>query len=281
MKNILIPTDFSTCSNNAIDFAVQTAKQLPVQLTIMHAFELMGNVYIDYMGVNREYNEAQLDDIYIKLDDLKKRIETDHGIKVHAYVENGGVEHSIHKAVKERNIDLIIMGTKGAKGVQEKLWGSETGSVIESSKIPVLTIPHDYKFKTPDKVVLALDKLEEDVTSLDVLFELTDFFNSHVEVVLFTGEENDESQTFLERSREIPQFEKTLKSHYQEETLTVSHLFGRQFDHSLQNYITDNNVNMLAMIKHKRNFLENLFHSSKTKRMSYHTNIPLLVIPDK
>ncbi|MEO8795155.1 MAG: universal stress protein [Daejeonella sp.] len=280
MKNILIPTDFSTCSNNAIDFAVQTAKRLPVQLTIMHAFELMGNVYIDYMGVNREFNDAQLDDVYKRLDEIKNRIKTEHGIEVTAFVENGRVEHSIHKAVKEKDIDLIIMGTKGAKGIQEKLWGSETGSVIESSKIPVLTIPQDYTFKEPNNIVLALNKIEEDVNSLDVLFEITDFFNSHVDVVLFTDEENG-GQAYLEHSREIPRFENILKNHYQEETLTVSHLYGQKFDHSLQNFITDNKVDMLAMIKHKRNFLENLFHSSKTKRMSYHTNIPLLVIPDK
>ena len=56
MKQILVPTDFSTCANNAVDFAVQSAKILPVEITILHAFELKGNIYTDYMGVNKEFN---------------------------------------------------------------------------------------------------------------------------------------------------------------------------------------------------------------------------------
>jgi len=58
MKTILVPTDFSTCANNAVDFAIQSSKILPVEVTIVHAFDLVGNTYTDYMGVNKEFNQS-------------------------------------------------------------------------------------------------------------------------------------------------------------------------------------------------------------------------------
>lgn len=79
MKKILVPTDFSTCANNAIDFAVQSAMYLPVEVTLLHVFEMKGNIYTDYMGVNKEFNQSLMDDVHNKLAKLKKAIEEQRG----------------------------------------------------------------------------------------------------------------------------------------------------------------------------------------------------------
>ncbi len=47
----------------------------------------------------------------------------------------------------------------------------------------------------------------------------------------------------------------------------------------MQNYITENNVDILVMVTHKRDFLERIFNPGITRRMSYQTKIPLLAIP--
>ena len=70
MKKILVPTDFSTCADNAIDFAVQSAKILPVEILLLNAFELSGDIYTDYMGVNKEFNQSQLQAVNNKLAQL-------------------------------------------------------------------------------------------------------------------------------------------------------------------------------------------------------------------
>ncbi|HJY21420.1 MAG TPA: universal stress protein, partial [Hanamia sp.] len=62
MKRILVPTDFSKCADKAIDFAVQSAKIVPIEIILLHSFEVKDNMYSDYMGVNREFNVSMLND---------------------------------------------------------------------------------------------------------------------------------------------------------------------------------------------------------------------------
>lgn len=50
MKKILVPTDFSACSDKAITFAVESAKILPAEIILLHALNIEGNIYTDYMA---------------------------------------------------------------------------------------------------------------------------------------------------------------------------------------------------------------------------------------
>ena len=53
MKKILVPTDFSTCANNAVNFAVQSAKILPVEVTLLHAFEVKATFILIIWGLTK------------------------------------------------------------------------------------------------------------------------------------------------------------------------------------------------------------------------------------
>jgi nucleotide-binding universal stress UspA family protein len=66
---------------------------------------------------------------------------------------------------------------------------------------------------------------------------------------------------------------------YNEETLTSAHLTGEDFETTLQNFIRENDIDILVMVTYQNTFWSRIFNPSKTKRMSYHTNIPLLAIP--
>ncbi|HVW60240.1 MAG TPA: universal stress protein, partial [Puia sp.] len=82
MKKILVPTDFSACAANALDFAIQSAKLLPAEITLLHAFDLPGSMYTDYLGVNREFRQIQWNEDDKKLTDMKESIEQMHDIVV-------------------------------------------------------------------------------------------------------------------------------------------------------------------------------------------------------
>lgn len=281
MKQILVPTDFLTCANNAVDFAVQSAKLLPAEVTLLHAFELKGNLYTDYMGVNTEFNQSLVDEIENKLAQLKSNIEETEGIIVNTYISRSSVTKAILQATEDKNGDLIVMGTLGASGIKEKLWGSKTAEVIGNSKVPVMVIPYEYEWKKPEKLLMATNHFEEEPAVLDFLFEVADLYMAQVQVAVFTDEDDDQAVTFLEHTRKTPQYEKMLKEQYNEETLTATHLFGKEFEETLQKHIDENEIDILAMVTYPRSFWDRIFLPSMTKRMSYHTNIPLLAIPAK
>ncbi len=281
MKQLLVPTDFSTCADNAIDFAVQSSKMFSLPITLVHAFDLRGDIYTDYMGINKEFNQSLLREIRTKIAGIKKNIEEKEGVVIDTFVSTASIKEGIFQVTTEKNIDLIVMGTTGASGIKEKIWGSRTASIIGKSNVPVLAIPTEYKWKKPVKILLATNHFEKEPAMLDFLFELADLYGAQVHVAVFTDEVDDEALTFLEHARNIPGYEKLLRTKYQDDTLTVNHLFGNDFEQALQDYIGQNKIDMVAMVSYKRKFPDSLFHPSITKKMAYHTKIPLLAIPVK
>jgi len=279
MKKILVPTDFSVCANNAVDFAVQTAKLAPAEIALLHSFELMGNLYTDYMGVNKEFNQSQLNDVYNQLAVLKRSIRETEGVTVDTHVCTGSVKKCILQTTKEKEIDYMVMGTAGASGIKETLWGSKTADIIAKSHVPVIAIPCGYKWKKPVKILLATNHFETKPVMLDFLFEWADMFNARIDVAVFTNDSKDSPVTYLEHMRRTPGYEHLLKEKYHEDTLTVTNLFGKDFEETLEDHIQQNEVDILAMVTYKRTFPDTIFHPSITKHMAYHTKIPLLAIP--
>ncbi len=279
MKQIVVPTDFSPCADTAIDFAVQSAKLLPAEITLLHSFEVSGNASTNYMGVNKEFNRSMLADAHQKLIAIKKRIEDAEQLVVHTVVSTEALNDAIQYTAKEKNADLVVMGTLGASGIKEKIWGSRTAALIGNIHIPVMVIPHAYKWQKPEKLLLATNLFEKEPAILNYLFELAGLYMSRVQVAVFTHDQADHAATFLEHTRDLPHYEAYLKRNYNEETLTSAHLYGNNFRETLQQFIKESSIDILAMVAYPRRFWDSLFHPSHTKRMSYHTSIPLLVIP--
>jgi nucleotide-binding universal stress UspA family protein len=279
MKRILVPTDFSKCADKAIDFAVQSAKIVPIEIVLLHSFEVKDNMYSDYMGVNREFNVSMLNDAKEKLAQLKKNIEETDGVVVDTFISTNSLYDAITRSVKEKKIDMVVMGTLGASGIKEKLWGSRTAAIIGRSDIPVMVIPIEYEWKKPQNILLATNRFEKEPAILDYLFELAGLYMSRVQVAVFTDEGDDKAITFLNHEHKISEYEEYLTDMYNEETLTSAHLTGEDFETTLQNFIRENDIDILVMVTYQNTFWSRIFNPSKTKRMSYHTNVPLLAIP--
>lgn len=283
MKKILVPTDFSGCANNAVDFAVQSAKILPAEIVLLHAFEVQGNLYTDYMGVNREFNQSLMEDAGQKLEQVKKSIEEAEEVAVSTIIYKGTVKDAVMETTIAVNADLIVMGTLGASGFKEKFLGSKTASIIGSVNIPVMAIPYEYEWKKPETFLLATNHFEKEPAILDCVFELADLYMAKVQVAVFTDEDDDKAATYMEHIRKTPQYEKLLKQQYNEETLSAKHLYGLEFEETLQKHIEEKGIDILVMITYqkKESIWKRIFNPSKTKKMSYHINIPLLAIPAK
>lgn len=144
-----------------------------------------------------------------------------------------------------------------------------------------MVIPFFYTWKKPDNILLSTNHFEKEPAILDFLFEMADLYMAQVHVAVITGIDDDNADTFMEHTLKIPLYEKMLKEQYSENTLTVTHLYGKGFEDTLQKHIDKNDIDILAMVTYQRGFWDRFFNPSKTKQMSYHTNIPLLVIPGK
>lgn len=279
MKKLLVPTDFSDCAERAVNFAVQSAKLLPVEVVLLTTYEISGNIYTDYMGANKEFNQSMIDEAYNKLMQRKADILVQEGVDVKAVFYRGTLKDGIDETIANEKTELIVMGTTGASGLDARIWGSKTASIIGHSSIPVLAIPKDYTWKKPERVLIVTNHFEKEHSILDFIFELANLYMADVHAVVFSDEDDDLPEKIIDHGKRIRDYEKFLKKQYYESTLQAGNLFGTDFETTIEKYAEENNVDMLVMVTYKRSLWDRIFHPSITKRMSYHTHLPLLAIP--
>ncbi len=279
MKRVLVTTDFSDCSKNAVNFVVQSAKIIPLEIILLHSYELSGNLYTDYMGVNKEFKESLVNDAHNQLIQQKKEIFETEGVEVKAVFFRGTLQDGIKEETESSNISLIIMGTTGASGIDKSIWGSKTADVIGKTSLPVLAIPKEFKWKWPEKVLIATNHFEKEPVILDFIFEMTNLYKAETHVAVFTDEDDDSPETMIDYGLKIEDYSNFLKKQYHEQSLVAKNIFGEEFEDTIEAYLKEFEIDMLVMITYQRDFWDRIFHPSITKRMSYHTHIPLLAIP--
>lgn len=281
MINILVPVDFSQSSTTAVDFAVKSAKFLNADVLLLHAFDVKNNLYTDYMGVNKEFNQTQLNEAKNKLIELKDKIERTEEIVIDTIVDQNSLYRSIQEITEKQRIRLIVMGTAGESSLKKILFGSNTAAIIGKSKVPVMVVPQGYQWKKPEKILFATNHFESEKHFLDLLFEMADLFMAQVNLGVFSDEENTTALAFIDESNKLSSYENMIRRTYNEESITATYLLGDDFQRSLDNYIDENHIDILVMVNYERGFWGNIFRTSMTRAMSYHTKIPLLAIPGK
>ena len=279
MEKILIPTDFSKCADAAINFAVESAKISTVELALVHVLDFYP-AYGDPYGLAAAYPAGYWEDMEKQLLNVKAQLDKKGVTHVDATLYESPFVAGVLKAIKQKHAELVVMGTNGASGMQETLWGSQTGAIIAEAAAPVLAVPCNYKWKHPQKLMLATNSFEKQAGLVEFLLEFLKFYQAELHIVVFTDKKKDKALTLVEHQHQLDSYTAMIKAHYGVSAV-ASHIHGNDLEHSLNEYIKDHQIDILAMVTHKRKFFEGIFHPSTTKRISYHTKIPLLAIPSK
>lgn len=279
MKRILVPTDLSPNANKALDFAVEIARSANAALTIIYVNTLVETPFRTKTALEKKYNLPFLESVQQELEAISTNIRETTHIDTSIQIYGGTVVSSIEEAVEETKADMIVMGTLGDSGFKEKLIGSVTASIIGKSNVPVLAVPLLSEWTEPRNILLAVNHFDENPGNAKPVFEMARLFYSKVTVAVFTDQDKAVAVDYIENSRGILSYEQELESMYKDTRVEPGRLYGHHFDDSIDEYIKLNEVDLLAMFTHKRGLVENIIHKSMTKKMSYHTNIPLLSIP--
>jgi len=184
MKTIIVPTDFSAISNNAIDYAVDLAKATGSSILVFHAYQVpvsMTDVPIVLLSVEdlQKNNEG-------KMDDLKRSLQQRAGesIKIYAETKLGDTVDELEDVCAKVKPFAVVMGTKGATGMERVLFGSTTLTTIRHLSWPVIVVPPGKKYSMIKKIGFACD-FREVVNSTPTHF-IKDFvkeFNAELHVL--------------------------------------------------------------------------------------------------
>lgn len=151
IKRIVVPIDLSTCSLDALEYAVQFAKPLGAALTILHAMEPVAYGLDFSLSHAKEWKEQR--DYLEKRLNLLSACVTAHGIQADHVLKPGLPSDSIASYATQQGFDLMIMGTHGRRGISHVLLGSIAGAMLRHAPCPVLTVRQFNFGATHERVV--------------------------------------------------------------------------------------------------------------------------------
>jgi nucleotide-binding universal stress UspA family protein len=140
IKNILLPTDFSSLSLSVSEYAINLAEQYSAKLHVLHVLEKTPPILtIRSLDLSEEKIIKTIEqDAQKKLDSVIKKIKKNKNIEVEPVMLKGIDYEEIIKYSEKSKIDLIVIATHGRTGIMHTFLGSVAEKVIRLSKIPVL-----------------------------------------------------------------------------------------------------------------------------------------------
>jgi len=270
MVNILVPTDLSEVSKVAADYAVKMANRLEANLTLIHVVTIVVPVRSAYQRQlkNEEDNLVRRtqEEMITAMKPVAQHVRFAAPVQYHVAIGSPFSETLLREAKKLRT-GLIVIGTLGASGLKKMVMGSNTTALIADSHIPVLAVPSEAEFKGLKDIVYACDmrKLKKE---LKQLIPYATIFDStiHIVHVVTNGQSVVEIEEKMERIIDQSGYDKIV-------TIVLA---DASVDSAIADYIKVNRADLLVMFTHKPNFYERLFDKSVTRRMAFHSKVPLL-----
>lgn len=155
MEKFLMPTEFSPCSQEAIDYAISLAERLNTTILLTHILEPIS--YPLNLGIIEPADDDPIKAVQA-LDRIAHPLQQK-GIKIETHFFKGNPVSEIVRKAKELECDLIVMGTHGRIGIAHFMIGSVAERVVRTAPIPVLTV-QQRKGKEPEKIFQAERALE-------------------------------------------------------------------------------------------------------------------------
>ncbi|HLO79885.1 MAG TPA: universal stress protein [Chitinophagaceae bacterium] len=274
MIRLLVPTDFSETSRNAVAYALDMAEFIPLSTVILfNSFDKLaagsdGTPLFSDPSARRNISLAALEN-------LGNSILLNRKIEVKLMAEEGSLVDNLEKIVAKEHIDIVVMGINGATRMEQIMIGSSTLSVIRRLNCPVLVIPPAARYNRIRTVVFASDmKNVAETTPVNSLRKILDLFNPRIFVA------NVDIEHYVEISedykREKAEMNKLLDG------FEPDYAFIRLYDfaEAIHQFATDRKADLIITAPKKHGFMEKIFTTSHTEKLAYHTHIPLLALQE-
>lgn len=273
MKKILVPTDFSECAMNASDVAIQIARKTSAEVhfyTRVHVHPLWDQLS-EKEKMDFPESFARIQETRDQFRSLRDRYRS-FSIRIVTSYSHGDLIDVVSSYIEEEDIFLIVMGSQGADGMKEFLFGSNTQKIVRHAHRPVLVVknePVNTEFKS---IIFASDFREEAKKPFQELIEFGRHFGSHIHLVnittnwtMETGEEvRNKMEEFEELCWALPCF--------------VHESGDLDIESGIERFSTKINADIVAVAHFGKNPVKRIFTGSVTEALVNHLNIPVLTL---
>lgn len=276
MKNILLPTDFSNNAAHALTYALELFKGEQTHFHLLHTYADEVYASIKQMDASHfDHQKEAFKNAAIQLMDQQiEDIITERHNPKHTFTSTATFDtlvDGINDFVNDKNIDLIVMGTKGKTAHKAITFGSHTVQVFKYVKCPVLAIPEDYIFRLPKKILFpSAYMLPYKRRELKLLDTIASRMKSQIHS-LYISDFEDLSHRQLDNIK------------FLEESLPNGRLVFKTTSvqnraKAIMDYITQNEMDLLVMVNSRHSFTENMLYRSTIDEIGLKPILPFLVM---
>lgn len=257
MQRVIIPVDFSETSLNAARFAAQMLAGKENAVAVLYT----NYESADDLDITMNYQQS-----------LKKEFKQTGVQNIELVHEMGGdLIDNISRLAHTTRATLITMGITGKSAIRQAMFGSNTLKLIDRNLYPVMIIPPDAKYSGINNVAFASDfKRVEETTPADLISSVLELFNPILHIVNVNKDIHVALSDEINKGKEI--FNK-LFSRFKKEFYFIT---MNDFYEAIDSFVKDYKIDVLITVPKHQSNSTSLFKSTHTKRLAYHSHIPIL-----
>ena len=266
MLKILFTTDFSVTANNAFLYALHMCENYKGELHVLHSYApdvtKVKTNDLDSLTLNA------FDEYQTEVQMMRKHIEALNlvHVEVKFILEEGELVQNVQELLTKERYDLMIMGTNGKSGFENRILGSKTMAVIKNVKIPVISVPHLSKFEGIDAVGFTTIYDELDLIALKSMAPYAKENNADIYCLHVNKTETEQENTVMADWKNL----------FSEEPVIFVERKGEDVVKTAFDFMEQQSLDIMSCVTRNKSLIEELFYSSVAKNLAYHKRIPLL-----
>ncbi|MEW4922640.1 universal stress protein [Algibacter sp. 2305UL17-15] len=277
---ILIPTDFSKNAWHAIKYALELYKHEYCNFYILNVFSASNNIIDSLLNLgpgSELYETAKLESenglakvlnmiAFTNYDNQKHHFETISSFN--------NVVEAIKNSVDEKNINLIIMGTKGKTGSRKIMYGSTAINVMEKVRnCPVIVVPEKAAIKLPKEIVFPTNyKTTLKQEDLRHLIYIAKNCKASIEILHISEKEGLDTKQLSNKKLLHVSFNGVNNAFHKLSTMDIAT--------AINCFAESRGSDMVAFINKKHIFFGSILTHPLVKKLGYNSKIPILVMHD-
>lgn len=270
MRKFLVPVDFSETAINAAKYAADLVKGLPDSHLIL--YHVYNKISLATLSARDEGSRQKVSEQ--ALDEVKKQIDAAGASFISCVAEEGVFIENLSDYVLGNKIDLIIMGITGSSRIKQVFMGTNTLNVVRNVNCPVMIIPPEAAFQGVKKVVLTSDFNDVARTHpFEAIEKILTLFNPQLEIL------NVNEELYVELSEEYKIERRSMEEALGKYNPGFSFLRAYDFVDGINTFIESRGIDALITLPKRHGFLSQLFKTSHTKKLVYHSKVPIIAIP--
>lgn len=280
-KRVLLPTDYSKNALNAIRYALELYKNVRCEFYVLNAFHISGYT-LDSMRVpetGEPYYETAKQESEKGMERLMQMIKLhpqNDKHKFHTITTYNSLTEAIKIVIDKKDIDMIVMGTKGITESKARIFGTNTVNVMEQIKeCPVIAVPNGYMFQTPKELVFPTDyRTAFKKKEIGDLIEISQLYDAKINVLHIDKNKDGKLGRKEQANKELLQ-EILMGTDYEMHFLPAD-----KVSDGINTFIEEHNCDMIAFLNRKHLFFGSILSNPLVKKIGYDPQVPILELND-